>query len=388
MLPDLFCFSHLRWDFVWQRPQHLMTRAAESRHVWFIEEPQSTQGAGYVEIKTAAPNIFVVVPLLPAGLDRAQAGREQGHLLSQLPLRHAALPPVHWYYTPMAREFSHVLPAGTIVYDCMDELSAFAGAPPEMLAWESELLTAADLVFTGGASLYEAKRDRHPKVFAFPSSVDVAHFRAARTPLPDSDAQSALPRPRIGFAGVVDERLDRDLLGEVARLRPGYTFVVLGPIAKISAETLPRPGNIHYLGMQPYAELPRFMAHWDAAILPFARNDATRWISPTKTPEYLSAGCPVVSTSIPDVVRPYGERGMVRIADEPEAFAAALDQALASPPPGWLESVDAHLATLSWDRTWAEMHGHLLEAEATRGSVPRASGARVGTSADPAASGI
>ena len=364
-LPDLICFSHLRWDFVWQRPQHLMTRAAGERHVWFVEEPLERDGEPELEIREVTPRLSVVRPWLPAGQRRDERVAAQTRLLSRL-VDSLEMPPLHWYYSPMFREVAAPLPSSGVVYDCMDELSAFAGAPPALRLWESELLAAADVVFTGGVSLYESKRRRHSRVFPFPSSVDVDHFRTARAGVPEPAAHAGVGRPRIGFAGVIDERLDVPLVAELARLRPGYAFVMVGPVVKIAEDVLPRAANLHYVGMQPYAELPGFLANWDVACLPFARNEATRYISPTKTPEYLAAGRPVVSTSITDVVRTYGEEGLVQIADEPEPFAAALDRALAGPPAGWLEAVDRHLARMSWDRTWRQMHAHVLESEMRR----------------------
>lgn len=363
-LPDVICFSHLRWDFVWQRPQHLMTRAARERRVWFVEEPHEGDET-VLDIREVGPRVSVVVPRVPAGLHREEGVAAQARLLEEL-IAGMEMPPLHWYYSPMFREVAAALPSSGVVYDCMDELSGFAGAPPALGHWESELLAAADVVFTGGVSLYESKRRRHTRVFPFPSSVDVDHFRTARGGLPEPAAHAEVGRPRIGFAGVIDERLDRPLVAELARLRPQYAFVLAGPVAKISPDDLPRAANLYYVGMQPYQDLPRFFANWDVACLPFARNDATRYISPTKTPEYLAAGRPVVSTSITDVVRTYGEEGLVQIADEPEAFAAAIDRALGERPSGWLEAVDRHLAKMSWDRTWRQMHSLVLESETRR----------------------
>ena len=364
MFSDLLCFSHLRWNFVWQRPQHLMTRASAHRRVWFIEEPMDTDGTSYMDIRPVADQVAVAVPYLSTSLSKHERVRTQSTLVRQM--RGTDEAALLWYYTPMAREFSRELEATAVVYDCMDELSAFAGAPPALRLWETELLAAADVVFTGGVSLFEHKRARHPHVFAFPSAVEVDHFRGARKPLPDPAPQRWVPRPRIGFAGVLDERLDRDLLDHVAKVRPACAFVLVGPVVKIDPASLPQRGNLYYVGIQPYQDLPAFMAHWDAAILPFARNDATRFISPTKTPEYLAAGLPVVSTSIRDVVHPYGVDGLVQIADEPDEFAQALDRALRPASPGWLASVDAHLSGMSWERTWSQMDYHIRRAEAAR----------------------
>jgi len=250
-----------------------------------------------------------------------------------------------------------------IVYDCMDELSAFQGAPPELRQREADLFQQADLVFTGGQSLYEVKRHQHPNVYAFPSSIDVTHFVQARQAIDDPVDQANIPHPRLGFYGVIDERMDIDLLKGVAIARPDWQLVLIGPIVKIDPASLPQLPNIHYLGGKSYAELPHYLAGWDVALLPFARNESTRFISPTKTPEYLAAGKPVVSTSIRDVVRPYRDLGLVQIADSVPEFVAAVEVALqtAQKDSEWLDRVDAFLAQNSWDKTWASM-SHLIES--------------------------
>ena len=360
----MLCLSHLRWNFVYQRPQHLLTRFARERRVFFIEEPIDDATEPRIDVRSEE-RITVVVPHLPAHLDSTSRTRLQQMLLGRLLREHQIVHPILWYYTPMALEWTRHVDAGTIVFDCMDELSAFAHAPASLLALEEELYHRADLVFTGGQSLFEAKRRRHPRVYAFPSSVDREHFAQARKALPDPPDQSAIPHPRIGFFGVVDERMDLDLVAGLAQLRPDWHQVIIGPVVKIDPASLPRAGNIHYLGMKGYGELPAYLAGWDVAYLPFARNDATRFISPTKTPEYLAAGRPVISTSIADVVRPYGERGLVTIADTPAECAAAVDAVLASSDGAWLERVDDYLSNLSWDRTYAAMNRLIADATGT-----------------------
>jgi UDP-galactopyranose mutase len=222
---------------------------------------------------------------------------------------------------------------------------------------EAQLLRRADIVFTGGMSLYEAKREQHPNVHAFPSAVDVEHFAKARRDITDPADQRDIPHPRFGFFGVIDERLDRDLVAEVARRRPEWQLILVGPVVKIDPESLPRAPNIHYLGRKAYDDLPLYIAGWDAALMPFARNAATRFISPTKTPEYLAAGKPVVSTPIVDVVRGWGHLDAVRIAATPDEFVRETENALrlVANDPEWLEPVDRELANISWDQTWARM---------------------------------
>ena len=223
-------------------------------------------------------------------------------------------PLVTWYYTPMMLPFSRHLDASVVVYDCMDELSKFRFAPERLLDLEQELIDRADLVFTGGTSLYEAKKSRHGNVHCFPSSVDRKHFATARRELPQPDDQAELKHPRLGFYGVIDERFDIDLLRQIAELRPDWSFVMVGPVVKISEDELPRAANIHYLGGKTYEQLPAYLSGWDVALMPFAMNESTQFISPTKTPEYLAGGKPVVSTPVKDVVRSYGHLQGVHIA--------------------------------------------------------------------------
>ena len=238
----------------------------------------------------------------------------------------------------------------------MDELSAFKGAHQDLTLRERELFAIADLVFTGGHTLYKAKRDSHPSVHAFPSSIDREHFMQARRALADPTDQAEIAHPRLGFFGVIDERFDTQLLDEVAARRPDWQFVMVGPVVKIHPESLPARSNIHYLGSKTYQQLPEYIARWDVALLPFAQNESTRFISPTKTPEYLAAGKPVISTPISDVVHPYGELGLVSIAKDADEFIAAAEKALVrGSDADWLSQVDAFLANMSWDETWGRM---------------------------------
>lgn len=375
----LICFSHLRWRFVTQRPQHLMTRFARRMRVFFIEEPLTAPAipAPTLETIVVPGGVTVVVPHLPATLDEAAAGRALRRLLDELCAGEGIVDPILWYYTPMSRSFSDHLKAAKVIYDCMDELSTFKGAPPSLAARERELLAQADLVFTGGRSLFEAKRHQHPRVHAFPSSIDRAHFAQARAPLPEPADQAALPSPRLGFFGVLDERLDTGLLDALARRRPDWQFILIGPVVKIDPADLPRRPNLHYLGPKDYAALPAYVAGWDVAIMPFAINEATRFISPTKTPEFLAAGRPVVSTPILDVAREYGETGLVAIAGTVPAFeaavAAALDPAWNRGP--WLDTVDRALTLTSWDATWERMM-ELIDQIPARTTAPPAPRAR------------
>jgi UDP-galactopyranose mutase len=361
VLPDVLCFSHLRWNFVFQRPQHLLNRCARDHRVFFIEEPVYEEDGTEPRMSVLATDggVHVAVPHLP-GRYRGENSEVLRALLDRVIAEHRIHPDVLWYYTPMALRFSDHLAARAVVYDCMDELSGFAGAPAGLIDAERALLARAGVVFTGGRSLYEAKKHRHRNIHPVPSSVDVAHFARARAEdIPEPDDQVSIPRPRLGFFGVLDERFDGALVGAVARLRPDWHIVLIGPTVKIDPASLPHAPNIHYPGQKAYADLPAYLAGWDVAVLPFAKNDATRFISPTKTPEYLAGGKPVVSTSITDVVHPYGDLGLARIADTPEAFVAAVTASLAEDLGDRLRRADRFLATMSWDATWAAMAEHI-----------------------------
>ncbi len=276
---------------------------------------------------------------------------------------------IAWYYTPMAREFTRALRPLATVYDCMDELSCFAGAPPEMRANELGLFGDADLVFTGGASLFESKRKQHPSVHLFPSSVDVPHFARARGIGREPEDQAGLPGPRIGYAGVIDERMDLELIRYIAAAKPDWQLILLGPVVKIDPASLPVAKNIHYLGMKQYSELPAYFSGWKVGMLPFALNESTRFISPTKTPEYLAAGLQVVSTPIRDVVSPYGNKGLAGIAHGPEEFVQITESLLAHPPSdGFRARADEFLAQSSWDTTWRAMN-HLIDQVITSANV-------------------
>ena len=364
---DVICFSHLRWSFVFQRPQQLLHRCAREHRVYFVEEPEWTNEPSHLELSRPSEGVCVVVPHLKQGSPAAEA--VQAALLEELIAREHIRDHVLWYYTPMAVPIAVGLSPLAIVYDCMDQLSAFHGAPPELTAREQELFAQADVVFTGGHALYEAKQAQHANVHAFPSSVDVPHFARARAPQRDPEDQQWLMHPRLGFFGVIDERMDLELLAGVAAARLDWNFVLLGPVVKIDEQRLPRAANIHYLGGKSYQELPNYVSGWDVALLPFARNEATEFISPTKTPEYLAAGLPVVSTSIRDVVRPYEALGLVRVADSVWDFVEACDAALAEAPGPRTARADKFLSNLSWDRTWSEMAAHVDQVVKRRASA-------------------
>jgi UDP-galactopyranose mutase len=357
--PAIIVFSHLRWDFVFQRPQHLLSRLAANHRVFFIEEPiPHDQEQESWERAEPLVNLTVCRPRLPGGalgFDDAHLPALRG-LLARLVADEALHDYVAWFYTPMALPLLDELDPRAVIYDCMDELSAFLHAPPAMRTREAALMARADVVFTGGRSLYQARKDRHHNVHCFPSSVDASHFATAATGAAEAGDQAHLPGPRLGFFGVIDERMDLALLDALARTQPDFQIVMVGPVVKIDPARLPRHPNLHYLGQRTYEQLPSYLAGWDVCLLPFARNESTRYISPTKTLEYMAAGKPIVSTPIADVAGPYGD--VVYLGETAEEFAAACARALAEEPAertrrlGCMREV---LAATSWERTAAAM---------------------------------
>jgi protoporphyrinogen oxidase/glycosyltransferase involved in cell wall biosynthesis len=371
-METIIVFSHLRWDFVYQRPQQLLSRLAERHRVVFFEEPMRTDGEPFVDVATPLPNLQVCRPHTP--LDTPGFHDEQlPHVKSLLEkwIDAAQLDDyLVWFYTPMALPLMQSLAPRAIVYDCMDELSAFLNAPRQLLQRETALLKAADLVFTGGPSLYQAKKDRSENVYCFPSSVDAAHFSRAQTAADEAPEQAGLPHPRLGFFGVIDERLDVGLIDRLARAHPEWQIVLVGPVVKIDPTSLPHHANVHYFGQQDYARLPSFVAGWDVCLLPFAQNAATRYISPTKTLEYMAAERPIVSTPITDVAEPYGD--VVYLGDTPDAFIAACERALAAPDDERelrRAKMRRVLESTSWDATVEAMEALVVGAAGRRTSA-------------------
>jgi UDP-galactopyranose mutase len=360
---DLLCFSHLRWDFVFQRPNHLMTRCSKTRRVVFIEEPVLGASHHYLEQTVIQPNLWRIVPHLRGDQTLRQQAPIVAQLLRAFCQEQQITQPDHWFYTPMMLPFSEGLPRASVVYDCMDELSNFLNAPSDLPQLEERLLKDAHVVFTGGMALYEAKRGKHSNIYPMPSSVDADFFRTARRVTTEPEDQAGISGPRIGYCGVIDERLDLALIDTLAVRCPSAQIILVGPVVKIAPSALPRRSNIHYLGGKAYAQLPSYLGYWDVAMMPFALNDATRFISPTKTPEYLAAGRPVVSTPIKDVVEPYERLGLVRIGRDHESFIGHVEAILRGEETCSDAQRDAFLAQTSWDATWARMDDLLREHE-------------------------
>ena len=356
-MPTLIVFCHLRWDFVFQRPQHLMTRLAEHYDILLVEEPVYSEGEAHLQKTAVAPNITVCRPhtnIHAHGFHDDQIPTLQGLLADLVPEGER---PVVWFYTPMALPLLQGFNPSMIVYDCMDELAAFKNPPKQLLQRESALLGIADLVFTGGPSLYEAKKDRHTNAHCFSSSVDAKHFRQALDSAISHPEQAHIAGPRLGFYGVIDERFDTELVRRMAEAHPEWQIVLVGPVVKIDPAELPRGENVHYMGQRNYDELPQFLAGWDVCLLPFAMNDSTKFISPTKVLEYMAAEKPSVSTPITDVKVPYGD--VVAIASTPEEYIAACERMLAQgerEKTSMVERMRDIVANTSWDKTASRMH--------------------------------
>lgn len=369
--PAVLCLSHLAWDFVWQRPQHLLSRLAGHYPVLYVNEPELAPAAGRPTLKRVADTSGVKAwqPFFPDRQDILENWRSvyvslvQELLLNQGWLRRSrtglatARPLILWFYSPTPYYFLDYFPADLVVYDVMDELANFKNAAADLPGREAKLLARADLVFTGGRSLYQARQGRHPHLHLFTSGVEPEHFAQALSPSTEVAAEiAALPRPVLGYYGVIDERIDLDLLDTLAAGHPTWSVVMVGPVAKIEPKDLPRRPNLYYPGQQPYARLPNFLKGFDVCLMPFQINAATRYISPTKTLEYMAAHKPIISTPVPDVMANWAN--VVSIAANPAEFAAAVEAALAETAAQRMARIageEAHLARSSWDAIAAEM---------------------------------
>lgn len=358
---EILCHCHLRWDWVWQRPQHVLSRLARRHRITLEEEPVIDDRPPGLDIRRVAGNVTVLTPHrrpddevdFGALVDRYVIGRQSARAL------------VRWFYSPMFASRPQRLadPSEVVVYDCMDELSGFAGCPAELPELERRLLARADVVFTGGKAIWEAKRKHRADAHCFPSAVEASHFARAGDPDVAVPADIAgLPRPIAGYYGVIDERIDYRLLESLAGDPRIGAVVMVGPTAKVDAAALPRHPKLHFVGKRSYAELPAYLKGFDAAIMPFAINEATAHISPTKTLEYMAAGKPVVSTPVRDVVRNHGD--LVAIAETAERFA---DEVAAAAAPGGHPARKADAARRrarenSWDALAERMAGLLADA--------------------------
>jgi UDP-galactopyranose mutase len=333
-----------------------MSRFNNYYPVYYVEEPAFHDEADNYTIEITAEKVKVVVPHLYR-FDETNHRQRLKQIIEIFIKEQQIKKFITWYYSPMALLFTTHLKPMLTVYDCMDELSAFKFAPPELRNAEKRLLKKADVVFTGGYSLYKSKKHLHHNIYPFPSSIDKEHFLKARYAFAEPDDQKNIPHPRLGFYGVLDERFDIDLIKKVADAKPEWQFVFIGPVVKINEACLPKSANIHYIGSRHYEQLPAYLSGWDIALIPFAINESTKFISPTKTPEYLAAGKPVISSAINDVVHPYGDKNLVHIIHSAKEFIDAATKELSSVSKNeWLKKADAFLVNNSWNETWHRMH--------------------------------
>lgn len=324
---DIIIFSHLRWHHVTQRPQHITKLLSQHHKVLFVEEPiaPGKYFSGTPQIEKIDENLTVLTPRMEWCSWDCMSARYK-KIVGDFLDKNTYHNPLFWFYSP---NFVNILDAFSpeiVVYDCMDELSKFKFADPKLVQREQKLLSLADVVFTGGKSLYNEKKKYHTNAHCFPSSVDAKHFMVNNKTAEVPSDLAGIPQPIIGFYGVIDERIDFSLLHATATLLPDVSFVMIGPLAKVTEEELPKAKNLHYLGPKNYKELPSYLTQFRVAMMPFARNEATEFISPTKTLEFMAAGKPIVSTPIRDVVSDYSH--IVEIADTPASFAHAITHLL------------------------------------------------------------
>lgn len=369
-LPDpypILVHSHLRWDWVWQRPQQFLSRLSHRHPVLFIEEPiGADNGAARLELREvdSLPNVIVVQSHLPKPMmaDRETLEAEQKRLVQKAlggPLASRFKRPVQWFYDPMATvAFASQLNERAIVYDCMDQLSQFRGAPPELVRRERELLALADVVFAGGPKIHKAKRTLNPNCHCYGCGVDEQHFGQARkrsTEVPGDLAR--LGHPRLGYFGVVDERMDYALLDALARAHPEWEVVIIGPVTKVDPASFPQHPNLHWLGGRDYNQLPAYVKGLDVCLMPFALNEATEFINPTKALEYMAAGRPVVSTAIEDVVLQFSH--IVHVAGSHDEFIAACERSIARPDTDRIHAGLELARKNSWEAIVAKLEEHI-----------------------------
>jgi glycosyltransferase involved in cell wall biosynthesis len=359
---------HLCWDWVWQRPQQFVSRLSRRHKILFIEtigpDPQLLTPFARFRTDEQFPNVTLLRLQFPSWRwgDSDFVDCERRRLVKEFlggPAAGQFENPVQWFYDPMAAS-SFVGHMGEIatVYDCMDELSKFSEAPPEIIGREAGLLAMADVVFTGGRRLYENKRRMNSNCHFYGCGVDVEHFGKAsgsETKIPEDIA--SLPRPVLGYFGVVDERMDYELVAKLADANPNGSVVMVGPALKVDKVPLPRRHNLHWLGQRAYADLPAYAKAFDVCLMPFALNAATEFINPTKALEYMATGRPVVSSAVPDVVRNFGS--VIKVAGDHDEFITSCQRAIKQKDAAAIESGMRMASENSWESIVTRLEEHL-----------------------------
>jgi glycosyltransferase involved in cell wall biosynthesis len=377
--------SHLGWDWVWQRPQQFHSRLSKTHPVLFVEGPIPSEEVekSRVTLREISdyPNIVVLQMVVPASrfrTDGAWVDTERRRLVQTVlegPLGRSFENPVQWFYDPMAvTAFLGHMDESAVVYDCMDELSQFKGAPRELVRRERELLNAADVVFAGGPKMARSKARFNSNCHSYGCGVDIKHFGKARhaaTKVPQDVAQ--LSGPVLGYIGVVDERLDYDLLANLADHNPAWSIAIVGPHTKVDPADFPKRDNLHFLGGRDYSQLPAYAKAFDVCMMPFAKNEATEYINPTKALEYMATGRPIVSTDVEDVVLQFSD--VVEIAVTHDEFIAGCERSIAQPS---LRRINAGLKMAknnSWDSIVAQLERHVEDILTSEKAVVTSSAA-------------
>ncbi|MBI2513558.1 MAG: glycosyltransferase [Opitutae bacterium] len=371
----IVAFCHLPWDGVWQRPQQLLSRLAARHPVLFVEcycadvEQATLRSHG----APGHPNVTVLQMLLPQArwADGDFIDAERRRLLQTF--RRGDLgkfnDPVLWFNDPMAViAFAGHCGERAIVYDCMDELAQFAGAPPQLRDRERELLLKADVVFCGGRKMRDKRKPYNAHCYFYGTGVDSEHFGQARSEsLAVDPAVAALPGKVLGYFGVIDERIDYELLARLADALSRCSIALVGPTAKVDAAALPQRKNLHWLGRRDYADLPAITKGFSVCLMPFARNAATEFINPTKALEYMATGRPIVATAIDEVRTNFGN--VCRIARSVGEFIAFCSDELERPSRLRVRRGLQLAAQNTWEAITAEMDALLVAACARRAGV-------------------
>ena len=334
--PLLLLYSQVAWHGVWQRPQEMALGLARRRRVLFVSPIQVHERLGrYARARTleridGGKGVTVFSPTIFSGEYRRAWVCRLNSILVDAELRRLLRGERHVTFltnTPLAAPLLDRFPFRKVIYDVMDDFAAFDWAPATARESHERLLREADAVLTGTYTLLEDARAQGREATYAPCGVDYEAFAGgeATADFAEPAELRGLPRPILGYVGTLSERIDTRILSALAERFPQASLVLIGPVYRNLGEP-PRAPNIRYLGLKPHSELPAYLHHFDVALMPFRLSDAARAINPVKALEYLAAGCVVVSTPIPDVVRFYS--GVMLVAPSPEDFADKVEEAL------------------------------------------------------------
>jgi glycosyltransferase involved in cell wall biosynthesis len=372
---------HLRWEGVWQRPQQFLSRLSKRHRVLFVESPILKESSEEPTWELLAvpeyPNVTVMRTYFPASRfqEGAWVDAKRAEFLKEAlngPLEGEFTRPVQWFYDPMAapahmNQFNEC----AIVYDCMDELSQFRFAPPEIISRERQLLAHADVVFAGGRKMRDSKARFNPNAHFYGCGVDVKHFSRARMPQTEVPSEIRLGEGQLvlGYFGVVDERLDYELIAKLAEANPTWHIVMIGPTCKVDPNTLPQAPNIHWLGRREYSQLPEYTKGFDVCLMPFALNEATEYINPTKALEYMATGRPIVSSAVPDVVSNFSS--VVKVAQSHDEFVEYCRQESLEPDEAAVQRGIRMAEENQWEIIVEKLGGHIEDVLNSR-TLPEA----------------